>query len=67
LDSDGLATPLAQAISKSLSHSLNYLYRLKSRREKVGFKPDDPLHAKVKAADNPVFDLSIDLSAGAPN
>ena len=29
--------------------------------EKVGFKPDDPLFANVKAAYDAVFDLSVDV------
>jgi hypothetical protein len=61
MDSKDLTTAQAQAISKSLFHSLNDLYRLKSRMERVGFKPDDPLFVKVKAAYDAVFNLSTDL------
>ena len=61
MNSGDLSTAQAQANSKSLFHSLNYLYRLKSRMEKVGFKPDDPLLVKVKVANDAIFDLSIDL------
>jgi len=60
MDAKDLTTAQAQAISKSLFDSLNYLF-LNSRMEKVGFKPDDPLYVKVKAAYDAVFDLSIDL------
>lgn len=35
--------------------------RLKSYMEKVGFKRDDPLFVKVRAAYDAVFDLAIDL------
>jgi hypothetical protein len=58
--SKDVTTAQAQAICKSLFHSFNYLYHLKSRMEKVGFKPDDPLLVKVKVANDAVFDLSID-------
>jgi hypothetical protein len=40
MDSKDLTTAQAQAISKLLFHSLNYLCRLKSRMEDVGFKAD---------------------------
>jgi len=57
MDSKDLTTAQAQAISKSLFRLANYLYRLKSRMEKVGFLPSDPLFVKVKAAYDAVFDL----------
>jgi hypothetical protein len=61
MDSEDLSTAQVQAIRKSLFRLANYLYRLKSRMEKVGFLPSDPLFVKVKGAYDAVFDLSIDL------
>jgi hypothetical protein len=61
MDSKDLTTAQAQAISKSLFRLASYLYRLQSRMVKVGFLPSDPLYAKVKAAYDAVFDLTVDL------
>ena len=61
MDSKDLTTEQAQAIRKSLFRLANYLYRLKSRMERVGFRPNDELYLKVKAAYDAVFELSIDL------
>ena len=61
MDSKDITTAQAQAISKSLFRLANYLYRLKSRMEQVGFKSNDPLFVKVEAVHDAVFDLSIDL------
>ena len=61
MDSKDLTTGQAQTISKSLFRLANYLYRLKSRMEKTGFRPNDELYLKVKAACDDVFELSIDL------
>ena len=43
MDSKDITTAQAQAMSKWLFRPANYLYRLKSRMVKVGFKPIDPL------------------------
>jgi hypothetical protein len=51
----------AKIIGNLVRRHLNYLYRLKSRMEKVGSLPSDQLFVKVKAAYDAVFDLSIDL------
>jgi hypothetical protein len=61
MGSNNLKPWQAQIIGKSLGRHLNHVYRLKSRIERVGFKSDDPLFVKVKAAYDAVFDLSIDL------
>ena len=61
MDSKDLTPAQAAIVNKSIRRLLNYLYRLMSRMEKVGFKPDDPVFVKVKAAYDAVFDLTIDL------
>src|SRR5262249_8197849 len=61
MNSADITPAQAAIVNKSIRRHLNYLYRLKSRMEKVGFKPDDPLFVKVKAAYDAVFDLSIEL------
>jgi len=61
MNSDDLKPWQAQVISNLIRRYLNYLYRLKSRMDKVGFLHSDPLYLKVKVAYDAVFDLSIDL------
>ena len=61
MDSSDLTPAQAAIVNKSIRRHLNYLYRLMSRMNRVGFKPNDPLIVKVKAAYDALFDLSIDL------
>jgi hypothetical protein len=56
MDSYDLQPWQAQIISNLVRRHLNYLYRLKSRMEKVGFRQSEPLFVKVKAAYDAVFD-----------
>ena len=47
MDRDFVTKAQAKTINKSLFPSLNYLYRLRERMEKVGFPHDDKLYILV--------------------
>src|SRR5262245_12507046 len=47
MDQTTIETWQASRISKSLHPSLNYLFRLRTRMEKVGFTPNDRLFVLV--------------------
>jgi hypothetical protein len=51
----------AAAISKALYTGMNYLIRLKTRMEKVGFPPDDPLYKLVASAYDAMHRLSVEV------
>jgi hypothetical protein len=51
------AKPVADAVCRQKA----YLYRLRERMEKRGFKPSDPLYQKVAAAYDAVFRLWVEL------
>jgi hypothetical protein len=51
----------AEVFGQALFRHVNYLYRLKSRMEKVGFLPGDPLFREVCEAYDAVHKLSVTL------
>jgi hypothetical protein len=51
----------AAVIWKALHPGLNYLFRLKSRMEKTGFRRDDPFYLMVVQAYDAVYRLSMEL------
>jgi len=61
MNSSDLTPDQAAIVSKSIRRLLNYLYRLKSQMEKVGFKPCEPLFRDVCEAYDAVHKLSVTL------
>ena len=51
----------AEQINKALFPLANYLVRLRSRMEKVGFLPDDPVFMLVSKAQDAVQHLRVTL------
>jgi hypothetical protein len=50
MDGKQLETGQATRIYQALWPALNYLFRLRTRMEEVGFRPDDPLYLLVAKA-----------------
>jgi len=61
MDSQSLKAWQARRIHRSLQPQLKYLYRLRSRMEKVGFPASDPLFQQVSQAYDSVHALFIQL------
>jgi hypothetical protein len=61
MDSQSLAPGQAKPLSKALFPLLNYLLRLKTRMEAVGFLPDDKLYGLVRKAYEDVHALSVEV------
>lgn len=59
MDSKDLQPRQDHIIGQALFRHVNYLYRLKSRMEKVGFMPNDPLFRDVAEAYDAVHKLSV--------
>jgi hypothetical protein len=51
----------ARKVLQVLSPMRGYLHRLKTRMEKVGFLPGDPLFRCVERADNAMLELCMTL------
>ena len=51
----------AEQVNKALYPLANYLVRLRSRMEKVGFLPDDPVFLLVAKAQDAVQHLMVEL------
>lgn len=51
----------AKVISEALFPNVNYLYRLKTRMEKVGFPHDDKLYQLVSNAYDAMHRLSVEV------
>jgi len=51
----------AEQVNKALYPLANYLVRLRSRMEKVGFLPDDPVFLLVAKAQDAVQHLRVEL------
>jgi hypothetical protein len=51
----------AQKIHDAVAPFVGYLARLRSRMDKVGFVPDDPLRQSVERAYDAAFDLCVKM------
>jgi hypothetical protein len=61
MDSDDLQPWQIERIQKALQPKLEYLTRLKSRMETVGFVANDPLYRLVKDARDAVQSLYVEI------
>lgn len=61
MDSQSLKAWQTRRIHRSLRPNLRYLYRLRTRMEKIGFHPSDPLFKLVNQAYDSVHALFIQL------
>jgi hypothetical protein len=61
MDSDDLTPEQAGTLYRGLVGGMTYLLRLRTRMEKTGFKPDDPVYRLVCQAYDAMHRLSIDL------
>ncbi len=61
MNADDLTPEQAGILSRGLFRGLNFLVRLKTRMEKSGFPPNDPLYQLVAKAYDATHRLSVDL------
>jgi hypothetical protein len=61
MDSDDLTPEQAGTLYRGLVGGMNYLLRLRTRMEKAGFKPDDPVYQMVFKAYDAMHRLSVEL------
>ena len=61
MNSNDLTTEQAGILSRGIFRGLNYLFRVKTRMEKAGFTPSDPLYQLVCKAYDATHRLSVDL------
>jgi hypothetical protein len=61
MNRDALQTWQAKQLLDTLYPSLNFLFRLRRRMEKVGFPPNDPLFLHVCNAYDSMFKLRVEL------
>ncbi len=61
MDSDKLTTAQARLLSQALFPHVNYLFRLKTRMERAGFPPRDPLYVLVCDAYDAMHRLSVEI------
>ena len=61
MDSRSITTEQAKIMADAVRIQLNYLSRLRSRMERVGFPPADPLYREVHAAWAATHSLFVQL------
>jgi hypothetical protein len=61
MDSDDLTPEQAGTLYRGLVGGMNYLLRLRTRMEKAGFRPDDPVYEMVYKAYDAMHRLSVEL------
>jgi len=61
VDSNKLTTVQVRLLSEGLFPRVNYLYRLKTRMEKTGFVPGDPLDLPVCRAHEGIHRLWVEV------
>ena len=59
MNSRTLTVQQAEQLQQAISEHAQYFGRLRTRMEKIGFVPGDPLYERVKMAHDAMHDLSV--------